>query len=80
MKLKLATYCMIAMIGLTTAFYAAPDYGRLLKQPAPPKEKQVITVKKADIKITQKNNSHQFKSRIYNSTRPIQHCIKALKI
>jgi hypothetical protein len=80
MKLKLATYCIIAMIGLSTSFYAAPDYSRLLRQPAPQREKQAITVKKTDIKIAQKNYSHQSKSRVQNSTRPVQRCIKALKI
>ncbi len=78
MKLKLAAYCVIVMMGLSTAFYAVPDYGRLSQLPVIPKEKQVT--EKAVTKITHKNNTHHFKSGIHNSTRPMQHRMKALKI
>jgi hypothetical protein len=70
------------MMGLSTAFYAKPDYSKLSQQPGTSKDKPVITLSgnKPGIKITQKNNSHHFKSRVLNSTRPVQRCIKALKI
>jgi len=78
MKLKLAVYCVIVMMGLSTALYAIPDYTKLSQLPVTPKEKQVT--EKAVTKITHKNNTHHFKSRVHNSTRPMQRCLKALKI
>lgn len=78
MKLKLATYCVIVLMGLSTSFYAMPDYSKLSQMPVIPKENQVI--EKAAVKITHNKNSRHFKSRVNNSTRPIQRCLKALKI
>jgi hypothetical protein len=82
MKLKLVTYCVALALSLSAFLYAGPDYRKLSLPQGTPAAKPVptVSVKKQDINVNKKNRSHQFKSRILNSTCPIQRCIKTLKI
>lgn len=83
MKLKLAAYITALLIGFTSLVYAAPDYSRLKTTstgPSAEKQTTAVTVKNPGAIKAPKNNSHHFKSRILNSTRPVQRCLKSLKI
>ena len=83
MKVKLVKYSAIILISFFTLIYAGPNYKYLtISLNNSPKEKDTTTLlkKKPDAGIAKINKSHQFKAKLINSTRPVQRCLKNLKI
>jgi hypothetical protein len=83
MKMKLFTYSAALMIGLSAFLYAKPDLSKLnpyLTGTTPAKQYAAVMVKNQGTPKAQINKSHHFKNRILNSTRPVQRCLKNLKI
>jgi hypothetical protein len=83
MKMKLFTYSAALLIGLSAFLYAKPDLSKLntyLTGSTQAKQSAAVTVKSQGSSKAQINKSHHFKNRILNSTRPVQRCLKNLKI
>lgn len=83
MKLKLAAYITALLIGFSSMVYAAPDFGRTRNTSTGTQAEKLttaVTVKNMGAIKAPKNNSHHFKSRALNSIRPVQRCLKNLKI